>query len=305
MLGMDGFGSNTTGRTRMTQQPPRRRWVFSGTDWQLGDRPRVMGIVNVTPDSFSDGGQFIDVAHAVRHGRELIDQGADLLDIGGESTRPGASPVSVDEETDRVLPVISAWARECTVPISIDTTKAKVAHAALSAGARIVNDISGLTFDPEMVEVCRQFDAGVICMHIRGTPQTMQDNPSYDDVVADVCQWLRERLRTLESQGIATERIVLDPGIGFGKTAEHNLALLSNIERLRGLGRPVLIGHSRKRFLARVLGRPLEERVFGTVGIAAALAAQATDVIRVHDVRATRDVLQAWHAVMSRVSDDA
>lgn len=291
----------TTDRTRMTQRSSDRRWVFSGTDWQLGDQPRVMGIVNVTPDSFSDGGQYVAADDAVRHARALIDQGADLLDVGGESTRPGASPVSVNEEADRVLPVISALAGECPVPISIDTTKAEVAQAALAAGARIVNDISGLTFDSEMVDVCRRFDAGVICMHIRGTPQTMQDDPTYDDVVAEVCQWLAQRLQSLESQGIVSERIVLDPGIGFGKTAEHNLELLSNIERLRGLGRPVLIGHSRKRFLARVLGRPLDERTYGTVGVAAALAAQATDLIRVHDVRATRDALQAWHAVMSRV----
>jgi dihydropteroate synthase len=260
-----------------------------------------MGIINVTPDSFSDGGQFADVAQAVRHGRELVDQGADILDIGGESTRPGAVLVGTEQETARVVPVISELARQCSVSISVDTTKAAVAEAALAAGAHIVNDISGLTFDPKMADVCRRYDAGVVCMHMQGTPQTMQDAPTYTDVVVEVCRWLEDRLQALESQGILRERIVLDPGIGFGKTAEHNLELLSHLHRIRALGRPVLVGHSRKRFLAHVLGRPVDERVYGTLGIAAALAAQSTDIIRVHDVRATRDVLMAWHAVMSRV----
>ena len=285
----------------MTEVSQSRRWVFPGGSWVLGEHPRLMGIVNVTPDSFSDGGQFADVAAAVRHGRELIEQGADILDVGGESTRPGAAIVSAEQETARVVPVITELARQCSVPISIDTTKSVVAEAALSAGAHIVNDISGLTFDSGMVDVCRRHEAGVVCMHIQGTPQTMQDAPAYDDVVSDVCAWLDDRLQTLEEQGIPRERIALDPGIGFGKTAEHNLELLSNLTRLRALGRPVLVGHSRKRFLAHVLGRPVEERVYGTVGVAVALAAQGTDIIRIHDVRATRDVLTAWQTVMSRV----
>ncbi len=263
-----------------------------------------MGIVNVTPDSFSDGGSFLDTEKAVTHAMQLAEEGADILDIGGESTRPGSEPVPVDEELRRVLPVIERLtARGCPLPISIDTTKAKVARRALQAGGVIVNDISGLRFDSEMSEVCAQFKAGVICMHMQGTPATMQQSPRYQDVVAEISAFLAERLAALEQEGIPRERVVLDPGVGFGKTAAHNLEILSRIDRFRALGRPVLIGHSRKRFLGKILGREVEERNAGTVGVSIALAAQSVDILRVHDVRATRDALLAWQTIQENVED--
>ena len=278
-----------------------RTWRFRSLDLELSGFPLLMGIVNVTPDSFSDGGRFLDCDAAVRQARVLVEDGADLLDVGGESTRPGADPVAPAEELRRVIPVIERLAQETAVPISIDTTKAEVARRALAAGAQIVNDVSGLTVDDDMPHVCRETGAGVICMHMQGTPQTMQDDPHYEDVVGEVCGFLAERLGALQQQGIPPERVVIDPGIGFGKTARHNLEILSNIRRFRELGRPVLIGHSRKRFLNEVLGRPVDERTAGTLGIAIALAMQSTDIIRVHDVRATRDVLLAWQAVAGRL----
>lgn len=253
-----------------------------------------MGIVNVTPDSFSDGGRYLAQGAAVRHALQLAQDGADILDIGGESTRPGAERVSVDEELRRVVGVISELRPQTDRLISIDTTKAEVARQALAAGADIVNDISGLTFDPAMPDVCAESGCGVIAMHILGTPQTMQDDPQYDNVVSEVTSWLCRRLEELTQHGISAERIALDPGIGFGKTAGHNVELLSNIATLRALKRPVLIGHSRKRFLARVLGRPVEERSAGTIGVAVAAAEQHADMLRIHDVRATRDALLAW-----------
>jgi dihydropteroate synthase len=256
-----------------------------------------MGIVNVTPDSFSDGGEFLDESAAVAHALELVADGANILDVGGESTRPGAASVNADDEAARVVPVIKAIAAKTDVPISIDTSKATVARQAIDAGATIVNDISGLTFDEEMPAVCAETEVGVVCMHILGTPQTMQDDPHYDDVVVEVREFLSDRLTALEAAGIPRERVAIDPGIGFGKTAAHNLSILSNIAAFHELGRPVLIGHSRKRFLSKLLGRPVEERTAGTLGVAIALAEQSTDLLRVHDIRATHDALVAWQTV--------
>ncbi|QDV52974.1 Dihydropteroate synthase [Gimesia fumaroli] len=268
----------------------------------LGGMPLLMGILNVTPDSFSDGGEAINVDSAVRKGLKLVKDGADILDIGGESTRPGAEPVSVEEELSRVIPAIEALSVQTSVPISIDTTKAEVARRAIQAGAVIINDISGLTFDPEMIPLAAETQAGVICMHILGTPQTMQDHPEYEDVVSDLKTWLGERVQTLLDAGVEPEQIVLDPGVGFGKTAEHNLEILSHIQEFKDLGFPVLIGHSRKRFLSKLLGRSVEERLAGTVGVSIALADQSVDILRLHDVAANRDALSAWHAVSQRVS---
>lgn len=208
------------------------------------------------------------------------------------------------EELRRVVPVVQRLAASCAVPISIDTSKAAVAREALAAGAAIVNDVSGLRFDPEMPEVCASSRCSVICMHMLGTPQTMQADPRYDDVVQSVCDFMNERLQSLERSGIARERVVVDPGIGFGKTAEHNLQLLAHVSRLRALGRPVLIGHSRKRFLQKLLGRPLDERLSGTIGVAIATAMQRADIIRVHDVGPVKDALVAWSAVASLVPRD-
>jgi dihydropteroate synthase len=261
-----------------------------------------MGILNVTPDSFSDGGRYFDAAApceaAVQQALSLIRDGAEIVDVGGESTRPGAEPVPLDEELRRVIPVIESVAAQSNVPISIDTTKSEVARRAIAAGAVIVNDISGLTFDPGMIEVCAGSDVGVVCMHIQGTPQTMQADPRYGNVVAEVAEFLAQRLDDLERAGISRERIVIDPGIGFGKTAEHNLEILSHIDDFRRLGRPVMIGHSRKRFLKKILGRPLDECDAGTLGVSIALAQQGVDILRVHDVAATRGGLLAWRTVV-------
>ena len=276
-----------------------RIWSVGSQQWNLTGQTKLMGIVNVAPDSFSDGGQFDSVTAAVEHALRLAEEGADILDIGGESTRPGAAPVPLEEELRRVVPVVRELARRTQVPISIDTYKAEVARQCLAAGAVIVNDISGLTFDADMPIVCRESSCGVIVMHIQGTPQTMQLEPKYDDVVADVCRHFERRLDDLEAAGIARERIVLDPGIGFGKTAEHNLQLLSHIAELHVLGRPVLIGHSRKRFLKKVLGREIEERNAGTIGVSIALAEQGTEILRVHDVQSTRDAILAWQTLRS------
>ena len=274
-----------------------RTWTFEGFHRELGQVPLIMGIVNVTPDSFSDGGQFLAQQAAVDHAMKLTTEGADILDVGGESTRPGANEVSLDEELRRVIPVIEQLVKLTTVPISVDTSKAEVARHALRAGACIVNDISGLLFDPDMIEVCRESRCGVSVMHIQGTPRTMQAEPHYDDVVGEICEYFAERLATLEQAGIAPERIVLDPGIGFGKTAQHNLEILSNISAFQALGRPVLSGHSRKRFLKKLIQREVDERLFGTVGVTLALARQHVDLVRVHDVAANRDALAAYQAV--------
>jgi dihydropteroate synthase len=273
-------------------------WSFPGAVWELGGSPKIMGIVNITPDSFSDGGQHLDPGVAADHAFELIALGADIVDVGGESTRPGSTTVSIDEELRRVLPVIERIVKQTSVPVSIDTRKAEVARQALGAGAVIVNDVSGLTFDPFMPPVCAQAQAGVICMHMQGTPATMQQNPHYRDVVAEISAYLAERLDQLEAAGIPRERIVIDPGIGFGKTAEHNLTLLRNVDRLRSLGRPVLIGHSRKRFLGKLLGRPMDELLAGTIGVSVALALKGAGILRVHDVQATRDALSAFRAII-------
>ncbi len=264
-----------------------------------------MGIVNVTPDSFSDGGRYFDPDSAVAQGRQLVADGAAILDIGGESTRPGAEPVSAEEELRRVIPVITALAREVSVPLSIDTMKARVAREALQAGASVVNDVSGLLADPEMLSVCAASSCGIIVMHMQGTPHSMQLDPQYEDVVAEVRNFFESRLRDITTAGIAPERIMFDPGIGFGKTAAHNLHLLSSTRSLRVGDRPLLIGHSRKRFLKRLLGREVDERSSGTLGVALALATQGVELLRVHDVAALRDTLAAFQAVVSGEIDSS
>jgi dihydropteroate synthase len=271
--------------------------------WQLRSRartfprrPLVMGIVNVTPDSFSDGGRFIDAEAAIDHALRLVADGADLLDIGGESTRPYAKPVTADEELRRVLPVIERLAPQVQVPISIDTSTASVARAAIGAGAEIINDVTGLEGDPEMVRVALETSAGVCVMHMQGTPQTMQDNPTYSNVVAEVRDYLHERRDALISAGIVRERICLDPGIGFGKTHEHNIELMAHCRELHALGCPLLVGHSRKGFLGKLIGDKEADRTSATVGAALSLAAQGVQVVRVHDVRPVREAIVAFEA---------
>jgi dihydropteroate synthase len=273
-------------------------WLVGTNRLQLGTRPLFMGILNVTPDSFSDGGRYLLIAHAVAHAEQLVDQGADILDIGGESTRPGSLPISLEEELGRVIPVIEALAGRTTVHISIDTTKSEVARQAVRAGANIVNDISGLTFDPQMPKVCADTGAGVIAMHIQGTPATMQLNPRYENVVEEVRDFLAQRIDALVAAGIRRESIVTDPGLGFGKTALHNLELLAGIPRLRDLDRPVLIGHSRKRFLGKILGRPIDEHSLGTVGVSLASIHLGADILRLHEITPSRDCWMVWDAVM-------
>ena len=256
----------------------------------------VMGIVNVTPDSFSDGGRFSRPEAAVAHARRLLDAGADILDIGGESTRPGAEPVPADEELRRVMPVIEALASSSAL-LSIDTMKAAVARSAVAAGAHIVNDVSALTADPDMARVVRDARAGVVLMHMRGIPRTMQTEPRYDDVVDEVSSFLRARLRVLEEVGISPEAMALDPGIGFGKTVEHNLALLAGLRTLASLGRPVVVGCSRKRFLGEVTGRAVGERLAGSLAAAAVAVFLGAHVVRVHDVAESRDAALVAAAV--------
>ena len=250
-----------------------------------------MGVLNVTPDSFSDGGAFLQPADAVAHAEQMVAEGADLVDVGGESTRPGAAPVDVAEELRRVTPVIEALASHGGVPISIDTSKAAVARAATGAGALFVNDVTALRGDPGMAGVVADSGAEVCLVHMLGEPRTMQNDPRYDDVVAEVAVFLEERLAFAVAAGIAEDRIWLDPGIGFGKTLEHNLELLRRLGEIVALGRPVVIGASRKRFLGAITGRPEPERIAGTVAANVLAFAQGAHMFRVHDVAATRDAL--------------
>jgi dihydropteroate synthase len=263
------------------------------------DRPLVMGVLNVTPDSFSDGGRYLDPGAAVKHALEMVDEGADLLDIGAESSRPGAEPVTEDEELRRLIPVAREVCRRVRIPVSVDTTKAAVARAALDAGAAIVNDISACQADPAMPGVVAETGAGLVLMHMQGTPQTMQQAPCYGSVVEDVREFLRERMRAVVQAGIAADQILLDPGIGFGKNLEHNLVLLDRLDALHPLGRPVLVGVSRKAFIGEVLGRKTGDRLLGTAAAVAAAVLRGAQVVRVHDVRAMRDVVRVIDAIQN------
>ena len=268
-----------------------------GKTLTIGDCTHVMGILNVTPDSFSDGGCYLDVRRAIAHTQLMVEEGATLVDVGGESSRPGASPVSVDEELARVLPVIRAIVDSVEVLISVDTYKAEVARQALEAGAHLVNDITALRGDSAMASVVAEMEAGLILMHMKGTPRTMQQAPQYDDVVSEVRASLQERVRTAEEQGVAAERIIIDPGIGFGKTAEHNLELLKRLSAFRSLKKPLLIGTSRKSFIGNVLGLPVNARVEGTAATVCWAIAHGADIVRVHDVKANARAAQMTDAL--------
>ena len=252
-----------------------------------------MGVVNVTPDSFSDGGRFLDAKSAVAHARQLAGEGADLLDIGGESTRPGAAPVSDKEELDRVLPVLQQLTDLC---VSVDTRRPAVMRAALEAGASMINDVRALQ-EPGAIDAVRESRCAVCLMHMKGEPATMQQEPHYDDVVAEVREFLAQRVRACESAGIARSRLVLDPGFGFGKTVSHNLILLKNLLSLRDLGLPVLAGLSRKSTLGKLTGRPVGERLAGSLALALLALERGATILRVHDVKETRDVIAVWEAV--------
>ncbi|MBD0316630.1 MAG: dihydropteroate synthase [Nitrospiraceae bacterium] len=256
-----------------------------------------MGIVNVTPDSFFDGGHYTDADEAVTHALELVEQGADILDIGAESTRPGATPVSEEEEVRRLLPVIEQLVPRVTVPISVDTMKSKVARRALDAGASVINDVSALRFDPGMAQTIAQFGAGVVLMHMQGTPQTMQQAPHYVDVVRDIKEFFVDRLRVATEAGIDESQIVLDPGFGFGKLFMHNLDILSHLSSFATLNRPLLVGLSRKGFIGRMLNRPVTHREWGTAAAVALAVDRGAGIVRVHDVGMMADVVKVATAL--------
>lgn len=258
---------------------------------------RIMGIINVTPDSFSDGGSFFDRGSAFNQARLLIDQGADILDVGGESTRPYAEQVSINEELHRVIPVIESIRSISDIPISIDTSKAEVARQALAAGADIINDVTALRKDPAMIDLVKNSTGELIIMHMQGTPGTMQDAPHYDEVVEEVMTFFRERLDFIAKAGIDLNRVTIDPGIGFGKKLEHNLQLLNHLERLSELGRSVLLGHSRKRFLGDLTGLEADQRDAITSVVSALSFDKNVSIFRVHDVAATRQALDVARAI--------
>jgi dihydropteroate synthase len=274
------------------------QYLFNCGKYQLNlNRPHVMGIVNVTPDSFSDGGKYSSTDLAVEHGLALIAEGADILDIGGESTRPGAPPVSLDEELRRVMPVIEALAAVSTVPLSIDTYKPEVMRSAIAAGIDIVNDVRALQEDGA-VEIVANSDVGICLMHMQGMPQTMQLAPSYQDVVSEVVQFLKDRMYVVTSAGIAIDRIVLDPGFGFGKTTAHNIALIQHLTEIDAIGRPLLVGLSRKSVLGKIAGGDEQQRLHAGLAASVISAMKGAKIVRVHDVKATVDALKIVTAVM-------
>jgi len=260
----------------------------------------VMGVVNVTPDSFYDGGRYADTDEAVAHAVELVAQGADLLDIGGESTRPGAVPVPEAEEMRRVLPVIERLVGRVSVPLAVDTMKPAVAHAALAAGASIVNDVAANRTDPALWRIVAEFQAGYVCMHMQGTPQTMQLQPHYEDVLAEVEAFFRERLERLAEHGVAAEQVVLDVGLGFGKTVTHNLQLLAGLARFTRCNRPLLVGASRKSFIGAVLAADVRSRLPGSLACAAWAVAAGAQIIRAHDVAETVQVVRMIEAILAQ-----
>lgn len=280
-------------------QPPAY-WQTSRRTIAL-DRPLIMGILNITPDSFSDGGCFNDLSRAVERALQMAEEGADLIDIGGESTRPGAPPVSADEELQRVLPVIEALSGRLAIPVSVDTWKSGVADTCLSAGAEIINDISGLSFDTDMAQVAASHKAGLVLMHTKGTPQQMQHDTSYSNLMGEVTSSLAKSAATALATGISYDRIVLDPGIGFGKSAEGNIELLHHLTELKSLGYPLLVGTSRKSFIGMTLKQDkTRDRLFGTAATVALAVAAGANILRVHDVGAMKDVALMAHAIAYR-----
>lgn len=287
---------------------PVLSWRCRGRDLQIGPRPLVMGIINTTPDSFSDGGRYQAAEAAIRHGLAMANDGADMVDIGGESTRPGSTPVSAAEEMDRVIPVVkalvAAFAANPDAPlISIDTRKAEVAQRALECGAHIVNDVSALEGDPGMTEVVRRHGAGVVLMHMKGDPATMQQDPQYGDVVVEVSAYLSGRLVALERAGLDPAAMALDPGIGFGKTVEHNLRLVSELPALTLCGRPVVVGLSRKKFIGMITGGGVGDRLSGSLAAAVWAASRGAHIWRVHDVKESVDAARMVAAFKKEMAE--
>jgi dihydropteroate synthase len=278
-------------------------WQLTDRKLIIGPRPLVMGIVNVTPDSFSDGGRFRAVDAAVVHGLKLVQDGADLLDIGGESTRPGSDPVPLAEEVARVVPVVEALVKQANVPISIDTSKAEVARQCLERGAHIINDVTALAGDPAMLDIAAAFRPGLVLMHMQGTPATMQIDPHYDDVVTEIGHYFEVRLQAMLARALTAEHVALDPGIGFGKTRQHNLEILAQLGAFQRFGRPVCLGVSRKGFLGKILDRPLEKRLPGSLAAVCFAQSQgAVQIVRVHDVAETRDAVTVIAAIQENAT---
>ena len=266
--------------------------LFTNNGWSCGEETGIMGIINVTPDSFSDGGKYANVEATVMRAKQMVADGADIIDIGGESSRPGAEPITANEECRRVIPVVQALAEQSQIPISVDTYKAKVAHEALSAGACVINDITALHGDPNMCQIVADAQAGVILMHMQGVPATMQKAPTYQNVVTEVHAWLTEVASQAVDRGIDSSRIMIDPGIGFGKTFDHNLAILRHLMQFRGIGYPMLVGVSRKKFIGRILDLPVHQREEGTAATVAWSIINGANVVRVHDVAKMKQVAQ-------------
>ncbi len=270
----------------------------NGHDYTIGPRTWIMGVINITPDSFSDGGLYFDKNKALEKGLQLVEEGAEIIDIGGESTRPGSEAVSQEEEIRRVIPLIATLRKHTDTLISIDTTKSEVAHASLDAGADIINDISALRFDPRMASLAAEKDVPVILMHMKGTPKTMQVNPTYEDVLFEVKAFLQESIDKAQASGIKKEKIIIDPGIGFGKRLKDNLALINNLHLLEELGRPILIGVSRKSFIGTILDSPPEERLEGTIASAILSIIHGAHILRVHDVASVKKAVRVAKAIM-------
>jgi len=269
-------------------------------DLQLGARTLVMGVLNVTPDSFSDGGLFLETHRAIEHGLRMAEEGADIIDVGGESSRPGSDPLPLDAELERIIPVIEALTSRLQIPLSVDTYKAQVAERAIEAGAQMINDISGLRFDPQMPAVAARFDTPLIIMHIKGTPKTMQQDPTYEDLMGEIIAYLREGIERAERvAGVDPHQVIVDPGIGFGKRVEDNLMILNRLDELNCLGRPLLIGTSRKSFIGAVLDREVDQRAIGTLATVAVSALKGAHIVRVHDVAPARQAVDMVDAIIN------
>jgi dihydropteroate synthase len=268
-------------------------------DLQLGERTLIMGVLNITPDSFSDGGVFFEPHKAIEHGLRMAEEGADIIDVGGESSRPGSDPVPLDEELKRVLPVIEELASQLEIPISVDTYKSQVAERAIEAGAQMVNDISGLCFDPQMPAVAARYDTPLIIMHIKGSPKTMQQDPSYKDLMGEIIDYLREGIAKAEQGGVDPHQVIVDPGIGFGKRMQDNLVIISRLSELNCLGRPLLIGTSRKSFIGAVLGAEVHQRGIGTMSSVAVSVLKGAHIVRVHDVAPIKQTVDMVDAIIN------
>ena len=264
----------------------------------LSSRTHLMGVLNVTPDSFSDGGKFFKLEEAIKQGLKLAEEGADMIDIGGESTRPGSEPVTIEEELRRVIPVIEELAKRIDLPISIDTYKSGVAKEALDSGASMVNDISGSRFDPEMKKIIAEYDVPVVLMHIQGTPKNMQESPKYENLLEDIKSYLNQSISIAEEAGIGEDKIIIDPGIGFGKTLDDSLKILKNLREFKSLGRPVMVGVSRKSFIGKILDLPTDERLEGSLASMAVAIMNGANILRVHDVKESKMVAKLVDAIL-------